>query len=96
MLLMESADAIGERIKGLVASHLEVSPGKVCETSSFIDLGADSLDTIALATVLEDEFGFYLDDDELGTLQTVGDAIAFVLRRANSRPAVQIARSALT
>jgi acyl carrier protein len=78
---METGRTIGERVKGLVATHLEVSLDKVSEASSFIDLGADSLDTIELATVLEDEFGCYVDDDELAKLQTVGDAISFVMYR---------------
>jgi acyl carrier protein len=66
---------VGERVKMIVAEHLNVEPGRVTEAANFLDdLGADSLDTIELATMFEDEFGC----DAAITIVTVGDAIKFL------------------
>ena len=70
---------VGERVKMIVAAHLNVEPGRVTEAANFLDdLGADSLDTIELATMFEDEFGYYIPDDAAITIVTVGDAIRFL------------------
>ena len=42
------------------------------------DLEIDSLTKVELALAMEDSFGFYLPDEELQTIVTVGDAIALV------------------
>ncbi|WP_448578056.1 acyl carrier protein [Thermaurantiacus sp.] len=71
---------IAERVKKIVVEHLGVEPEKVTEDSSFIeDLGADSLDTVELVMAFEDEFGVEIPDDAAEKIQTVKDAIAFVV-----------------
>jgi acyl carrier protein len=71
---------IAERVKKIVVEHLGVEPEKVTEESSFIeDLGADSLDTVELVMAFEDEFGVEIPDDAAEKIQTVKDAIAFVV-----------------
>jgi acyl carrier protein len=42
------------------------------------DLEIDSLTKVELALAMEDAFGFYLPDEELENIVTVGDAIALV------------------
>ncbi len=70
---------VGERVKVIIAEHLNVEPGRVTETANFLDdLGADSLDTIELATMFEDEFGYHIPDEAAVTIVTVGDAIKFL------------------
>jgi acyl carrier protein len=57
----------------------------VNENASFIEgLGADSLDTIELVMVFEDEFGCEIPDDAAETILTVGDAIKFLEKNAKS------------
>lgn len=71
---------IAERVKKIVVEHLGVEAEKVTEESSFIeDLGADSLDTVELVMAFEDEFGVEIPDDAAEKIQTVKDAIAFVV-----------------
>jgi acyl carrier protein len=70
---------VGERVKMIVAEHLNVEPGRVTEAANFLDdLGADSLDTIELAMAFEDEFGCHIPDEAAVTILTVGDAIKFL------------------
>jgi acyl carrier protein len=76
---------VGERVKKIVVKHLGVEAEKVTENASFIeDLGADSLDTIELVMVFEDEFGCEIPDDAAETILTVGDAIKFLEKNAQS------------
>jgi acyl carrier protein len=75
---------VGERVKKIVVKHLGVEAEKVTENASFIDLGADSLDTIELVMVFEDEFGCEIPDDAAETILTVGDAIKFLEKNAKS------------
>lgn len=42
------------------------------------DLEIDSLTKVELALAMEDAFGFYLADEELENIVTVGDAVALI------------------
>ena len=74
---------VAERVKKIVVEHLNVEADKVTDEASFIDdLGADSLDTVELVMAFEEEFGIEIPDDAADTIQTVGDAIAFINKNA--------------
>ncbi len=68
-----------ERVQKIVIEHLGAEADKVKPEASFIDdLGADSLDTVELVMAFEEEFGIEIPDDAAETIQTVGDAVAFI------------------
>ncbi|MCH2148307.1 MAG: acyl carrier protein [Phycisphaerales bacterium] len=54
------------------------------ETSFANDLNADSLDTVELVMEFEDEFNTPIPDDEAEKIQTVGQAISYILKVASS------------
>lgn len=73
-------ESIEARVKEIIVNELGVEPEKVTETASFVeDLGADSLDTVELVMAFEEEFGIEIPDEEAEKLQTVGDAIQYLL-----------------
>lgn len=75
---------IAERVKKIVVKQLGVEDDKVTETASFIDdLGADSLDTVELVMMFEEEFGVEIPDDAAEKIQTVGDAVKFIEENAS-------------
>ncbi|MEG9883648.1 MAG: acyl carrier protein [Hyphomicrobiales bacterium] len=75
---------IADRVKKIVIEHLSVEAEKVRDSASFIeDLGADSLDTVELVMAFEEEFGIEIPDDAAETIQTVGDAVAFIEKNSN-------------
>lgn len=64
-----------------VAKHFEkVDPAKVTATAHFEkDMGLDSLDVVELVMALEEEFQLEIPDKEADKIQSVEDAINYVV-----------------
>jgi acyl carrier protein len=59
---------------------LSVPSDQVTEAASFADdLDADSLDLVELVMKLEDSLDITIDEDDLGDVRTVGDAVDLIL-----------------
>ncbi len=76
-------NAIFAIVRDQLAEILEIDASSIAETSSFADLDADSLALIELVEALEEELsaeveGFRIDDEDLESLKTVGDAVNYV------------------
>ena len=75
---------VGERIERITAKALGIERQMVRQSSNFsLDLGADSLDTVALVMDLEDEFGIEISDLEATDIVTVAQATEFITERLN-------------
>ncbi|MCH2139896.1 MAG: acyl carrier protein [Phycisphaerales bacterium] len=62
-----------------------VDKGEVSRDTSFAnDLNADSLDTVELVMEFEDEFDTSIPDDQAEKIQTVGQAIEYILEAAKA------------
>ena len=73
------AQEVASKVKEIIVDLLGAVEAKVTETASFTtDLGADSLETVDLIMKLEQEFDIEIPEDKANTIQTVGDAIAYV------------------
>jgi len=72
-----------ERVRGILVEQLGVDEDQVVESASFQgDLDADSLDLVELIMELEDQFGLKISDEDAQKIETVGQAVDYVL--ANS------------
>ena len=60
-----------EKVRELIARHLGVAQGLICDHVSFRELGADSLDLISLP----------ISDQEAESCTSVADAIKLLSRR---------------
>lgn len=68
-----------ERIVDIIAKQLQISQSQVTPDASFMDdLGADSLDTVELIMVLEEEFDIEIPDSDAEKIRTVQDAIDYL------------------
>jgi acyl carrier protein len=68
-----------EKIVDIIAKQLQISQSQVTPDASFMDdLGADSLDTVELIMVLEEEFDIEIPDSEAEKIRTVQDAINYL------------------
>jgi len=62
-----------EKIRDILREHRGDDTLEVTESSSFAELGMDSLETVELLMSMEDEFSVTLEPSP--SLQTVGDLI---------------------
>ena len=66
-----------------LAEELELPPERIEEGTRFReDLDADSLDLYELVMELEDNYGISISEEEASRIETVGQAVDFVLERA--------------
>jgi acyl carrier protein len=79
-------DAITLRLRALVVEQLGVDDVEITLDADLTnDLGADSLDTVELVMVAEDEFGIELDDDEIERVHTIKDAIDLIEQKVQAK-----------
>ena len=78
-------EEIFNTMQDLVAEQFAIEPEEVSMESSFEeDLGADSVDLVELVMAMEEEFDIgEVQEEELGALKTVGDAVRYVAGKQN-------------
>ncbi len=65
-----------EKLAGLLADQLNIDVASIKEDSNiFDDLGADSIDTLELVMLLEEEHGVTIPEDEINNVKTVKDIL---------------------
>jgi len=81
-------DEVFELIRAHLADELELDPDRIAEETHFRnDLNADSLDLYTLVQELEDSYGVAMTDEQAARIQTVGQAVDFVLAHQPSAAA---------
>jgi len=70
---------IEERVKEVTARVLKLEPDEIKPEHSFtVDLGAESVQSIELVAMFEQEFGIEMDEDAALSVETVGKAVEFI------------------
>jgi acyl carrier protein len=70
-------------VRDHLAEELEVDAAEIGEGTRFKqDLDADSLDLYELVMELEDQYGISVSEEQASRIETVGDAVSFVLEHA--------------
>ena len=68
-----------DRVVQVTAKTLQRDPSEIEPEHSFtVDLGAESVQSIELVAMFEEEFGIEMDEDAALSVQTVGDAAEFI------------------
>ena len=76
-------DEVFAVVRAALAEALELSEEDISEDSRFKeDLEADSLDLVELLLEMERVYGFRVTDEEAADINTVGDAVDLILRKA--------------
>lgn len=65
-----------DKIKALIAEHLDIEEETITMETTFEDLGIDSLDTVELMMEVEDEFGVEVKAAEVG--KSVKELVAYI------------------
>ena len=70
---------IQQRVENVVSQVLKADPKDIRPESNFaIDLGADSMSSVALIAAFEEEFDVEMQEDKAREVQTVGEAVDFI------------------
>ena len=65
-----------EEVAKLLSEQLNIDVSKITEDSEIVkDLGADSLDVVAMLMTLEDKTGKTIPEEKVTDLKTVGDVV---------------------
>lgn len=75
-------DKVFIKIRQLVHEHSGIELNKIKSESRFVaDLGEDSLDTVEIIMMIEEEFEMEIPDEDAERISTVGDAVDYVKKR---------------
>jgi acyl carrier protein len=78
--------AIEKKVIDIISEQMGVDKAEITRETSFInDLNADSLDTVELVMEFEDEFDMSIPDEEAEKIQTVGAAIDYIVKVAQTK-----------
>ena len=71
--------SVQDRVIAVTARVLQLDPSEIKTEQAFTaDLGAESVQSIELVAMFEEEFGIEMDEDAALSVQTVGDAVTFI------------------
>jgi acyl carrier protein len=75
-------DQVMAKVREHLSAELEVDAARIQPSTRFRDdLDADSLDLYELVMELEDTYGVTVNEEEAARIETVADAVDFVLAR---------------
>ena len=65
-----------DKVKELLADHLDIDANEITEETTFQDLEIDSLDVIEIMMEFEDEFGIEIKPAEAG--KSIKELVAYI------------------
>lgn len=70
---------VQDRVVAVTARVLNLDPSEIKSDSQFTtDLGAESVQSVELVAMFEEEFGIEMDEDAALSVTSVGDAVKFI------------------
>jgi acyl carrier protein len=77
---------VEDRVIAVTARVLKLNPDEIRLEDSFTeDLGAESIQSIELVAMFEEDFGIEMDEDAALAVQTVGQAVEFITNVCKQR-----------
>ncbi len=77
---------VESKVIEIVSNQMGVDKAEISKETSFInDLNADSLDTVEMVMEFEDAFEMNIPDEEAEKIQTVGQAIDYIVEHLNKQ-----------
>ena len=65
-----------EKVKKVLADHLEMDESEIDENTTLDELGVDSLDAVEIIMELEDEFGIEIQAEDAG--RSVKEFVSYI------------------
>lgn len=79
-----SGESIESRVKEIISNQFKKDINQLSASSTFNDLGADSLDTVEVIMAVEDAFGISISDDDAQKMQNLGDIVKYIEDKSKS------------
>ena len=77
---------VDERVVAVTARVLRIEPSEIQPNDNFTtDLGAESVQSIELVAMFEEEFGIEMDEDAALSVETVGSAVEYITEVCNQQ-----------
>lgn len=84
--LLWGEEAVYSRVQKVIAQLLGIDAEDVTPDFTFVgSLGTDSLDVVEIVMVLEEEFDITIPDDAAEKIQTVADAVRYIMQQRRKR-----------
>ena len=72
---------VEERVRAVAGRVLNIDPTTMKASDNFaVDLGAESVQSVELVAMFEEEFGIEMDEDAALAVETLGGAIEFIAK----------------
>jgi acyl carrier protein len=85
--VIATREEVFELVRDHLSEELGIDASRIEQGSRFKeDLEADSLDLVELVVELEDRYGIRITDEQAERIETVGQAIDFVLAHEPANP----------
>jgi acyl carrier protein len=62
----------------IISEKLNLPAQNITETSTFKDLGADSLDVVEIIMSFEESFGIEIKDEDAEKIKSIGEAVSLI------------------
>jgi acyl carrier protein len=73
-------------VNNFLIEDIEVEPGKLTETASLKDdIGVDSLDFVDIVVIVERNFGFKINPEEMGGITTLGQFYDYIAGKVSDK-----------
>ena len=73
-------------VNHFLVEDIEVDPEKISETASLKDdIGIDSLDFVDIVVIVERNFGFKINPEEMSGVSTLGQFYDYIERKVGSK-----------
>lgn len=76
--------SIQEQVFQKIAETLSVDVSTLRPETTFLEIGADSLDMVELSMDLEDNFKINIKQEDIAAIKTLGQAVEFIEKNKNS------------
>lgn len=77
--------SVSDELAGIIVEHLGIDTKYITPESTFLNLGADTLELIGIACAVEELFDVELDDDAVEGIETVGDLVKLIENKRAGR-----------
>ncbi|MHA8111080.1 acyl carrier protein [Lactobacillaceae bacterium Melli_B4] len=78
-------DAVFNKVADMISDQFEIDRSKITGSLNFKnDLDADSIDFVEFVLNLESEFGASIDDDDAEKLNTVDEAVDYIISHSDN------------